>query len=113
MSERATRVVRVDESDAIARAVAVLRAGQVVACPTETAYGLAADALNPAAVQQVVAIKGRAQQHLFSVLVADDRMLASVVPSVPAPARGLMARHWPGPLTLVLPAAPWARWRTR
>lgn len=93
---------------AVARAAALLRAGQLVAFPTETVYGLGADARNPAAVAAVFAAKGRPSfnplishfpdaDSAFSEVLADGR------------ARALAARFWPGPLTLVLPRAPASR----
>ncbi len=85
------------------RAVGALRAGLVVAYPTETFYGLAADAWQPAALQRLLALKGRTGAPL-SLILAHPEQLDRVVEQVPAAARVLMDRHWPGPLTLVLPA---------
>lgn len=95
-------IVRAD-AEQIERAAALIRAGQVVAFPTETSYGLAADALCAAAVGRVVQVKGRGPQHPMPVLVADLQMLARVALAPGARARRLIARHWPGALTLVLP----------
>jgi L-threonylcarbamoyladenylate synthase len=90
----------------IARAAALLRAGLVVGFPTETSYGLAADALSAAAVARVAQVKGRGPGHPMPVLVADLEMLRRIALDIPARARALIASHWPGPLTIVLPGVP-------
>ena len=72
--------------------------------PTETVYGLAADARSTAAVERLVAVRGREPGKPILVLVADASMAETVAAEFPAPARRLAARFWPGPLTLVLPA---------
>ncbi len=87
-----------------AAALAALRRGRVVVFPTETFYGLGADALDAAAVERVVALKGRNPDSPIAVIIADREMLAQIVDEVPAAADELMRRFWPGPLTLVLPA---------
>jgi len=78
--------------------------GEVVAFPTESSYGLAVDALSSEAVGRLFALKGREPGKPPPILVADEEMLARVVARVPDAARALMAKFWPGPLTLVLPA---------
>lgn len=85
-------------------AVAALERGEVIVFPTETLYGLGADALNFGAVEKVFHLKGRNPDNPFPVLVADRVMLDSLVVEIPPLAEKLMARFWPGPLTLVLPA---------
>ncbi|MBX3024493.1 threonylcarbamoyl-AMP synthase [bacterium] len=87
----------------IARAAALLRAGQVVAFPTETVYGLGADATNAAAAAHVFAIKRRPSFDPLIVHLAAAAGVDRVAASVPDLARRLIARFWPGPLTLVLP----------
>jgi L-threonylcarbamoyladenylate synthase len=87
-------------------AAAVLRAGGLVAFPTETFYGLGAAALHPPAVRRVFEVKGRPDDKPLLVLVDSPAMAESLAAEIPAPARALMARHWPGPLTLVLRARP-------
>lgn len=94
------------DSAGIAQAVSLLRAGEVVAIPTETRYGLAVAADSEAALARLQAVKGRGPAQPISVLVADRAMLDAVVAEVSTTAEALMARHWPGPLTLVLPAHP-------
>jgi L-threonylcarbamoyladenylate synthase len=88
---------------AVARASELLRAGEVVALPTETVYGLAANALNPGAVERVFAIKGRPAQNPIIVHVASLEMARSCVRDWPDLAQRLAVAFWPGPLTLVLP----------
>jgi len=85
-------------------AVAALKRGEVIVYPTETLYGLGADALNGAAVEKVFQLKGREPGNPIPVLVADREMLGALVAVIPPLAEKLMARFWPGPLTLVLPA---------
>jgi L-threonylcarbamoyladenylate synthase len=88
----------------IALAAERLRCGGVVAFPTETVYGLGADARNESAVQQVFAIKGRPADHPLIVHLADTSQADAWAREIPECARRLMAHFWPGPLTLVLPA---------
>jgi L-threonylcarbamoyladenylate synthase len=88
----------------IAAALAALKRGEVIVFPTETLYGLGADALNPAAVDSVFRLKGRNANTPIPVLVADDAMLDQLVDTIPLLARQLMEQFWPGPLTLVLPS---------
>ncbi|HLN88399.1 MAG TPA: Sua5/YciO/YrdC/YwlC family protein, partial [Candidatus Limnocylindrales bacterium] len=87
-------------------AVTALRGGDVIVFPTETLYGLGADALNFTAVEKVFQLKGRDPSQPFPVLVSDRSMLESLVGQIVPLAEKLMARFWPGPLTLVLPARP-------
>ena len=94
-----------DTSCGVAEAVAALRAGQVIGLPTETVYGLAGDAANPAAVARIFALKRRPPGHPLIVHLGDAAQLDDWARDVPAAARTLAARYWPGPLTLVLPRA--------
>ena len=87
------------------RAVLCLRAGGIVAFPTETVYGLGADALNEAAVASVFALKGRPSNNPLIVHVSGPEMARSVVAEWPDAANRLARAFWPGPLTLVLPRA--------
>ncbi|HVY37898.1 MAG TPA: L-threonylcarbamoyladenylate synthase [Polyangia bacterium] len=89
----------------VAAAIAALRRGEVVAYPTETFYGLGVDAFDAAAVERLRALKGRGEKAI-SVLVEGEAMLARLCAELSPRARALMARHWPGPLTLALPARP-------
>ncbi len=90
---------------AIARAVERLRAGELVAFPTETVYGLGADADNQDAVRAIFAAKGRPADHPVIVHLADDSQLAHWAREIPADAQRLADAFWPGPLTLILPRA--------
>lgn len=89
----------------IAEAVRRLSAGGLVAFPTETVYGLGADATSEAAVRQVFAVKGRPAENPLIVHVSDARMARGVVAGWSAEAQRLAEAFWPGPLTLVLPKA--------
>ncbi|MBB6283080.1 L-threonylcarbamoyladenylate synthase [Geobacillus subterraneus] len=80
-----------------------LRAGEVVAFPTETVYGLGADAANTAAVDKIFAAKGRPSDNPLIVHVANVVQVEAIVAAIPPVAKTLMERFWPGPLTLVLP----------
>jgi L-threonylcarbamoyladenylate synthase len=91
------------QPDRLARAAAVLRAGGLVAFPTETVYGLGANALDPAAVARIFTAKGRPPNNPLIVHVAEPAQAAQVVASWPEGAARLAERFWPGPLTLVLP----------
>ncbi|HEX5830045.1 MAG TPA: L-threonylcarbamoyladenylate synthase, partial [Gemmatimonadaceae bacterium] len=93
-------------SDAIARAADVLRAGGLVAFPTETVYGLGAHALDADAVARIYAAKGRPEFNPLIVHVADAEGARALTAAWPAEAERLAARFWPGPLTLVLPKRP-------
>ena len=84
----------------------MLRAGGLVAFPTETFYGLGAVAMAAVAARRVVAVKGRPDGKPLLVLVDSPAMVGVVAREISPRARELMARHWPGPLTLVLPARP-------
>ncbi|MBU6377299.1 MAG: threonylcarbamoyl-AMP synthase [Gammaproteobacteria bacterium] len=90
----------------IEAAAGALRAGELVAFPTETVYGLGADARNPDALRKVYALKGRPATHPLILHLASAGELGDWVESVPAAAQRLAARFWPGPLTLVLRRAP-------
>lgn len=88
----------------VERTVEVLRAGGIVACPTETLVGLLADAKNARAVDRLVALKGRAGDSPIAVLVPDVLSVAEVATHFPDQVRDLASSSWPGPLTLLLPA---------
>ena len=88
------------------RAARALAAGEVVAFPTETVYGLGADAANPRAVGRVFALKQRPADHPLIVHLASAEAAAAWAAEMPPLARRLAERFWPGPLTLVLRRAP-------
>lgn len=87
----------------LASAVEALKRGDVIVFPTETLYGLGADALNEAAVEKVFQLKGRDPGNPIPVLVANQEMLDTLIAKVPTAAQRLIDQYWPGPLTLVLP----------
>jgi len=92
------------EAEEIDRAAAILRAGGLVAFPTETVYGLGADGLNAAAVAQIFAVKGRPAEKGLILHLAEREAIEPLVEEVPEAARRLIERFTPGPLTLVLRA---------
>lgn len=94
------------DPDALARAAATLAAGELVAFPTETVYGLGARADDDAAVAKIFAAKGRPADHPLIVHVADADAARGFVASVPPVAVKLVAAFWPGPLTIIVPRAP-------
>ncbi|MGY8904890.1 MAG: L-threonylcarbamoyladenylate synthase [Burkholderiales bacterium] len=94
------------DAQAIAQCAQALRNGELVGIPTETVYGLAADAENDAAVAQIFAAKGRPIDHPLIVHVADAAAAQHFAAAVPAFAAQLMQAFWPGPLTLILPRRP-------
>ena len=96
---------RVERTQAIAAAVAALRAGEPVGVPTDTVYGLAADAADADAIQRLFALKQRPVDRSIAVLVADMAAAETLVTLTP-PARRLAERFWPGPLTIVAARRP-------
>ncbi len=102
-----TRVLAVNafapEADAIAQAADVLRRGGLVAFPTETVYGLGANALDSAAVSHIFEAKGRPASDPLIVHIAEPAQLTDIAIDIPALAWRLVEAFWPGPLTLVLP----------
>jgi L-threonylcarbamoyladenylate synthase len=92
-------------NEEIGRAVAVLKAGGLVAFPTETVYGLGADASNPDALRKIFAAKGRPQDHPLIVHLADAVQCANWASAMPEAAHALARRFWPGPLTVILKRA--------
>ncbi len=99
---RAVRATQVE----IETAVQALRDGELVAFPTETVYGLGANAQNPAAVRKVFEAKGRPASHPLIVHLDSPRFLHRWVREVPQAATRLAESFWPGPLTMVMPRAP-------
>ncbi|HHV62919.1 MAG TPA: threonylcarbamoyl-AMP synthase [Firmicutes bacterium] len=105
-----TDVIRVDpvhpELDLIRRAARVLREGGLVAFPTETVYGLGANALNEEAVRGIFRAKGRPADNPLIVHIARKEDLTGVALAIPSIAERLIDRFWPGPLTLIFPRHP-------
>jgi L-threonylcarbamoyladenylate synthase len=99
------QVLKVDPQG-ISRAGEMILHGSVVAFPTETFYGLGADAMDEKAIQKIFQIKGRKEDKPLLLLVADRAWLPGLVKRIPPRAERLMEKFWPGPLTLVFEASP-------
>jgi L-threonylcarbamoyladenylate synthase len=89
------------EAALMQEAVRVLRRGEIVACPTDTVYGLAVDAMNTDAVSRLFAVKGRCTTKAIPLIIGDLSQLSQVADTVPSQAEILIATFWPGPLTLL------------
>ena len=100
-----TQVLPVNE-ESIALAAKLLQQGELVALPTETVYGIAADARNGDAVKKIFEAKGRPQDNPLIVHICGMEMLHGIVSEVPERAKKLAAAFWPGPLTMVMPRGP-------
>jgi L-threonylcarbamoyladenylate synthase len=90
--------------EAIALAVAAMRAGEAVVYPTETFYGIGVDAFAPAALERIFAIKGRDAAKTIALIAHDEAAAFTIAREVPDTARRLARAFWPGPLTIVMPA---------
>ncbi len=101
-----TLLLDANNANDLAQAARLLRAGELVAVPTETVYGLAADARQPAAVRAIFAAKNRPADHPLIVHLGDAAQLGEWAVNIPQAAFTLIHRFWPGPLTLVLHKAP-------
>ncbi len=105
-----TKVLHVNyrdpEPEVIAEAVGLLKEGRVVAYPTETLYGLAADVTSDRAVKHLYDLKRRDYGLPVAILVADMQMLQDYVVTIPDSARSLIKQFWPGPLTILFEAGP-------
>ncbi|MCW2606126.1 MAG: threonylcarbamoyl-AMP synthase [Frankiales bacterium] len=99
-----------DATTAVDAAVLALQRGELVVLPTDTVYGIAADAFSPTAVQRLLTAKGRGRDMPVPVLVGAWRTLDGLVETVPDAARALVERFWPGGLTLVVRSAPSLAW---
>jgi L-threonylcarbamoyladenylate synthase len=109
MSERlhATGETR---DDAVSRAAAALREGDLVVLPTDTVYGVAADAFSADGTRRIFEAKRRSRRFPLPVLVRSPKQLAGLVTTVPEAAERLMAAYWPGALTIVVPCDPNLMW---
>ncbi|MDR1060467.1 MAG: threonylcarbamoyl-AMP synthase, partial [Clostridiales bacterium] len=105
-----TDIIRIDPADIdgrlIEKAAEYLRRGELVAFPTETVYGLGANALDEPAVRSVYAAKGRPSDNPLIIHIWDAGQLRALADPVPPLAAALMERFWPGPLTLILRKRP-------
>lgn len=95
-----------DPRDVVHRVVQALAEGKLVALPTETVYGVAAAALNEAAVTRLAKVKGRGAEHPFTLAIKSSDSVLDYVPNMPPIARRLARRCWPGPVTLVMQHEP-------
>ncbi|MBC7186038.1 MAG: threonylcarbamoyl-AMP synthase [Calditrichaeota bacterium] len=104
------RIVPVDperpDMAIVSQAAGLIAAGGVVAYPTDTVYGLAADPYNEQAVEKIFAIKGRAAAKALTLILAGPEQLHALVAEIPKAAEILTEAFWPGPLTIVFPLAP-------
>ncbi|MBL7085429.1 MAG: threonylcarbamoyl-AMP synthase [Candidatus Omnitrophica bacterium] len=111
-----TKVVKIDvqhiDLEKIKKAAAIIKKGGIVAFPTETVYGLAADYLNKKAVDRVFRLKKRPKDKPLPVQIQDITYLEKLACDIPVFAYQLMSKFWPGPLTLVLKAEALQRRRT-
>ena len=105
-----THDVREDATDGVAHAVAALRRGDLAVLPTDTVYGIAADAFSPPAVNRLLAAKGRGRDMPVPVLVGAWRGLDGLAQHITPTMRSLVEAFWPGPLTLIVRAAPSLAW---
>jgi len=99
-----------ERKDGLDSASAALRRGELAVMPTDTVYGVAADAFNPGAVEALLAAKGRGRDMPVPVLVANAEMLAALVGELPEAAKLLTDAFWPGALTLVVRHTPHLSW---
>lgn len=119
-----TRVLTVDplnpQAEVIAEAAKVIRSGGLVAFPTETVYGLGANAYDPQAATRIFLAKGRPSDNPLIVHIADKEQLFEVATEVPEKALEIAEVFWPGPLTIILrktdkiplrPLEGWTQWR--
>jgi L-threonylcarbamoyladenylate synthase len=95
-----------EKTNYLIKAADLIRAGELVAFPTETVYGLGANALDPAAIEKIYAAKGRPPTSPLIVHVSSIEMAQGLVREWPERAEKLARKFWPGPLTLVLPKQP-------
>lgn len=96
-----TVILKGNSPDNICQAARLIHEGEIVAFPTETVYGLGADATNEQAIKKVFIAKGRPASDPLIVHISDVKMLKGIVKEVPEVARLLMEKFWPGPLTLI------------
>ncbi len=105
MAEILTTDPLTPDAHVINRAVEILRSGGVIAYPTETLYGLAADVGNEKAIERIFAIKGRDFNNPIPLIIGNEESLSSLVSEIPKGTMDLMKTFWPGPLTLIFNAS--------
>lgn len=99
-----------DRAEVVERAAAALRRGELVVLPTDTLYGVAADAFSTGGTRRLFEVKRRSRRFPLSVLVRSPKQLNGLVTAVPPAAERLMAAYWPGPLTIVVAHDPNLMW---
>jgi L-threonylcarbamoyladenylate synthase len=100
-----TQILPTTDTQAFAHAVRLLRAGKVIAFPTDTVYGVGASGFNERAIEQLFVAKNRERDKAIPYLLNDARDLELVAREIPQAARLLAAKFWPGALTLIVPAS--------
>lgn len=100
---RTTQLLAAADPGLIAAVTAAVRRGELIILPTDTVYGVGANAFDEEAIGRLYVIKQRAREKGIPILLADLSDLAKIASDVPPAAEKLIARFWPGPLTLVLP----------
>jgi L-threonylcarbamoyladenylate synthase len=101
-----TQLLPTTDTQAFAHAVRLLRAGKVIAFPTDTVYGIGADGFNERAIEQLFVVKERERGKAIPYLLSDTKDLAKVAREIPRAAQMLAEKFFPGGLTLVVPASP-------
>ncbi len=101
-----TEILAADKTGSLERAAGLLRSGHLVAFPTDTVYGVGAPVFDAASVAAIYVAKERPPEKAIPVLIADEADLPRIADAVPESAHVLIARFWPGALTLVLPMRP-------
>ena len=101
-----TQILSASDTEAFGHAVRLLRAGKVIAFPTDTVYGVGASGLNERAIEQLFVVKSRERGKAIPYLIGHIKDLQLVARDIPNTARLLAAKFWPGALTLVVPASP-------
>jgi L-threonylcarbamoyladenylate synthase len=99
-----TQILPASDTEAFANAVRVVRVGKVIAFPTDTVYGVGASGFNEGAIEQLYVVKDRSRDKAIPYLLANAADISEVAREIPATARLLAAKFWPGGLTLVVPA---------
>lgn len=99
-------IIPIDDARAPEAAVRAIAAGDVIAFPTDTVYGLGAEVWQPEAMRRLYALKGRPDEKALSILLADEEQWSLVAAEASEAARRLMRACWPGALTIVLPRRP-------
>jgi L-threonylcarbamoyladenylate synthase len=100
-----TQLISADAQGAVELAACLLRRGETIVIPTETVYGLAADATNPKAIEKIFSVKGRAADNPLIVHIAQIKMWQPLVRELPEACLRLAKAFWPGPLTITFQRA--------